>query len=198
MKELVALVSSLDSQREVVKTFWWSALDELERHGIQCSCPDLHDKPLFHVRWTSRNNHSCCYIELLRLDSAKWGPLLRNALEDALLSSHASVTGYCWRDCVFKQSTEFLTFLQACTVLRVRRDIVHPCNLAGWEGPTYDQCPKCREAYEEMRKPNQPWSDILSPWFRYLDQLSVVQPTNTDNRYEYGHWFGHIVSNRFE
>jgi hypothetical protein len=98
-----------------------------------------------------------------------------------------------WNTLAFPHSNRFLTFLQACTVLRARRGIRHN-DFHGGVQDAYDKCPLCRAAYEVMRAPGQPWSPALSPWFSHLDTMSGNAAYAHDDPYEYAHWFGYILT----
>lgn len=182
--------SSVDPFKNLVPEFWLSAITALEKEGIEMGVPNLDDVPLFHVRRTPNCSLKPASIELFRLNSSatKWFSRFCVVIEGALPNQcEFGIASPRWDSLNgFNQSNRFFTFIQACTVLRIKWNIHAPEGLAHSD--------RHLDALACMREPNQPWSSDLAPWFNHLDTMTGNLAYQHDNASEYAHWFGHILS----
>jgi hypothetical protein len=172
---------------DIVWHIWRRALDLADNANLTGAFPTVSGEAHFHVRY-SQDVHPDRgrSLELCRLGIHDRNSALPIEIADAAKECDTVICA-CWLPwSTGGRREEFLTFLQACTVLRLRDQIAHPRFLAG-EGYA-----ERKEAYLEMRKPGEPWSSPLFPWFEFLDASVPDEAT----RLEYGHWFGNIMSNR--
>lgn len=175
-----------DWGQRIVKEFWWRAFDIVDEAGLAEEFPTLDGEANFHVRFFSDRS----YLELFRLKVVDQDIGLAAAIKASLLLSDVVPDSARWIPWTpAGRSNQFLTFLEACTVLRIQRGISHQHFLAG------ETRGEWARAYLEMRMLNRPWSQHLRPWIRHLDEL-IGQPVEGEDALEYGHWFGHIMSDR--
>jgi len=180
----------IDPFNKLVPEFWGNANSALEQEGVSMDVPEIDDIPLFHVRRTPNNSKHPPSIELFRLNSNASNRFSRlcEVVNKALPSDvEFRITNLRWSPPVgLNQSNRFFTFIQACTILRLKRNIHAPDNLAHYNNRV--------QALAVMRNPNQPWATDLAPWFRHLDIMSCCHSYCHDNELDYAHWFGHILS----
>jgi hypothetical protein len=192
--QLTVVHTANDWGEGIVGDFWRGAFRALRETKLLESFPGIDQQPRFHVRFSGNTDCRGRYLELVRLN----GDAADMALARSIASSveRADIISASWCPTELPRSNRFLTFLQACSVLRVERGVSDPRNLFGFDGRNFDECEQCREAYRVLREPDQPWSNPLQPWFEHLDAMHGVWDFRDDNRFEYGHWFGHIISRR--
>lgn len=174
--------------RDLIEDFWPEVVRLLSKiRDIEIACPT--DEAWFHIRRASYSNPN--KIDILRL---KRGFL---AVEDVervrlLAERYSGITHANWNhwNPEERHDNAFLSFLQKLSVLRERDKISHNEFLGQTPQADYDKDPGCQKAYTVMTSPNCAWSAALDPWFKYMSS------TQMDNysRYEYAHWFGHILS----
>jgi hypothetical protein len=175
-----------DWGQRIVREFWWRAFDIVDEAGLAKDFPTLDGVANFHGRFFSDGSH----LELFRLKVVDQDSDVLAAIKAALLLSAVVSNSAQWVPwSPAPRSNQFLTFVEACTVLRVQRGISHEDFLAG------ETREEWARAYLEMRMLGRPWSEDLRPWVRHLDAM-IGQPVEGEDALEYGHWFGHIMSDR--
>lgn len=185
------------SYPDMVDSLWevlFTAVDESRKIDI-----DFGEEAWFHLRRRFHQhqdqkllNYSWGRIELLRL---KKGFITNQKCESIRVNSGTiggvSCAGWWPLNFTERHDNTFLSFIQKLSVLRIENGIFHE-NFLGriTPGKDYNECPFCREAYEVMMAPKNPWSESLIPWFNYMTETKM----DASKTHEYAHWFGHILS----
>jgi len=174
--------------REFIEDLWPKLVYSLsENKDTQIGVPT--NVAWFHVRRATHQGRND--IEVLRLKS---GFLPVQDVESLrfLAGSYSGINHANWQPVKFdkRYDNAFLSFLQKLSVLRGKDGICYDKYLGKVTKCDYAECPYVQEAYKVMTSPNSKWSAALDPWFKYMSS------TNMDeySRYEYAHWFGHILS----
>jgi hypothetical protein len=173
--ELVLIHSDSDRGAAITRRLWPRILEILDEHGINLDLPEIEDVPHFHLRFYGYWDGVAGYSEVLRLNRETVG----NPVAEQLQRVARDVGARCaaWRDWNTRShSPRFWSFLQACSILRVREGMMDARGLM-----------TDAEAHFELCSADRPWSAALAPWVERMD---------TDKPNEYAHLFAHLMSDR--
>ncbi len=174
--------------RDLIEDFWPKVVSFLsEIRSIDIAHPT--DEAWFHIRRAT--HHGRNDIEVLRLKSG-FIPVGDVEKIRLLAGSYSGINDASWQrwSPEARHDNAFLSFLLKLTILRGRYGIYYDRYLGKVTKCNYAECPYVQEAYKVMTTRKSRWSAALDPWLKYMSSTNM----DDNSRYEYAHWFGHILS----